>query len=249
MGDVGVIQYLLDKLGYEGATALANKLTAARALLLDQIPAIKRPLPSFFETWAFIDEAIWTKTDPAAGTAWNNVVGLGGSNLWVSAVPNAANFARIRSRDYWTVGPAVYGASIMYRKFSFEFELMLTDLANINEATTYYGFSNPGDTRASNNIICFAIAANVLQTLTKNGAAEETNTGFLEDLTIPNKLKIEAYAGHVKFYLNEAQIADHTNIVATLSAGKVINFYHAADAGVGSGIRIGQNRAWYDDEV
>jgi hypothetical protein len=208
------------------------------------------PQASLIETWQFIDTAIWTKTDPGAGVAWNNAVGTGMPGLTAFCSPAASNFGRIRTRDYWIVGPAAFDNKTIPKRFYLEFQLMLgadaTDVTHIDETTTFYGLADPGNTRTANNIIGFCFSGGRFYALHDVGGVETLYEMpvYSYHLTSPRycKLKILCGGGYVKFYANEVFVC---SIASTITASKVVNFYHANGVGGASTIYIGNIQMGY----
>ena len=209
--------------------------------------ATAKPNRDMVETWqdeAGIDLTLWTPTDPATGTAWSR--GSDGAYLRATAVPNANETARLRSNQRWFMGTGVYGTNTIYRKLNLEFELRLVNVANLDNTLCLFGFTSGGTaTRATNNIIGWCLAADVLATLSDDTGAETTNTGFGETLTDWNKLKMIFSTGQVAFYLNETLVATHTTNLADLPM--FINFFIDTEAGGAATIDLGIVRCWPED--
>ena len=207
-------------------------------------------LPAMIETWQFIDSFIWTKTNPVTGAAWNNVVGISPPGCWATATPNASEFARLVSRDFWLVGPGVFSPTTRQQGFYLEFELMVTNEANIDLSHTFYGLSLPGDDRTSNNLIGVIYnndgvggTAGRLLALQDIGGVESSyiisNLEFIQPLEC--KIRIECVAGAIRWYVNE--VAKYNLVSASLASTDgqaVVNFNHATNATGPSAIRIGQ---------
>jgi hypothetical protein len=228
--------------GIDGAGRLRDTLTQ-----LDELNMLTRPSIDFIETWqdeAGIDATVWTVTDPATGAAWSR--GASGAYLRATAAPNADETARLVSDQRWIAAPDTYGTNTILRRLVLEFELKLTTVANIDNTLAFFGLTTATDhDRTDNNIIGFALASDVLQSLTDNAGAETVNTTFGETLTNWNKLKIEIYAGHVKFYVNEVEVADHTTNLP--DAPMYLNYFIDTD-GVGAAtIELGVIRIWNED--
>lgn len=213
------------------------------------ILAARRPSIDFIETWqdeVGIDATVWTVTDPTTGAAWSR--GASGAYLRATSAPNANETARLVSDQRWKAAPDTYGTNTIHRRLVLEFELKLTNVANIMNAVAFIGLTpGAGDNRASNNIIGFALAADVLQSVTDNGGTETVNTTFGETLTNWNKLKIDIYAGHVKFYVNEVEVADHTTNLP--DAPMYVNYYIITEGGGAATIDVGVTRVWTEDIV
>jgi len=206
-----------------------------------------RPSIHLYDGWqdeAAIDLTIWTPTNPATGAAWSR--GASGAYLRATSSPNANETARLRSNQRWVAAPDTYGTNTVLRKLVLEFELKLTNVANLDESLTLIGLTPAvGDNRASNDIIGWGINTDVLESITDDAGVETTNTGFLETLANWNKLKIEVYSGHVKFYINESQVADHATNLPDLPM--YLNFFIDTDAGGAATIELGVIRVWTED--
>jgi len=179
-----------------------------------------------------IDFTVWTATNPATGAVWARAPDAAGEYLVVSAAPNANEVGRIRSNQRWQAIPTVIDTNTVIKRMVLEFEMRITNLANLDNTLCFFGLTpGIGSTRAANDIIGFALvgAGNALQTVTNNGGIETVNTGFAENLANMNKFKIDAYEDHVKFYLNEVEIADHITNLPDLVG--YINFFFDTTAG------------------
>jgi hypothetical protein len=210
---------------------------------------ISRPRNELYEGWqeeAGIDPGLWTVTNPATGTAWQRAAVT--EDLMAFASPNANENCRLLSAQRWIVSPTTYGINKILRRFTLEFELKVTNLANFDNVNWFLGLSPTAvATRATNSIIGFALVGggNALQTLTDLGGVETVNTGFGETLTNKNKLKIDVSLNTVDFYLNETKIASH---VANLPLGPMyLNFYAPTGAGGLAQLSLGIIRAWTED--
>lgn len=209
--------------------------------------AAMRPLFSFYEGWqdeAGIDATQWIITDPATGAAWNR--GAVGSMLMASSTPNANETARIRSTFRISVVPNGWGIATIARRFSLEFEMMLQGIANMDNALSFFGLTTGiADGRNTNNIIGFGLNADALQTVTDDGGAETTATGFGETLINLNKYRIDVSQGHVVFSLNETQLADHVTNLPDYPF--YLNFFLDTEAGGNANISLGIIRMWLED--
>lgn len=207
-----------------------------------------RPYITLFE--GFQDEVLgidatkWTVTNPATGTAWTRAAS--GAYLQVSAVPNANEVARFVSVDRWILAPGSWGTNTIMRRLILEFEMKLANVANLDNTICFFGLTpSVADTRATAGIAGFALLADVLQSITDSGGAETTATAFGETLTNWNKLRIEAYAGAIRFYVNEVLKATHTaNLPST---PMYLNFYADTEAGGAATLFLANGRAWTED--
>lgn len=215
--------------------------------LRELLKMMSRSLINFYEGWqdeAGIDATVWTVTDPATGAAWSR--GAAGAYLRATAAPNANETARLVSDQRWIATPNNYGSNTILQRFNFEFKLKLTNVANIDNAISIFGLTTAvGDNRASNDIIAWALTGDALQSLTDVGGVETINTGFGETLTNWNKVKIVVSPGHVTFYINGTQVADHTTNLPDFPF--YLNFFVDTEAGGAATIELGIIRAWPED--
>ena len=206
-----------------------------------------RPSLYLYEGWqdeAGIDNTVWTVTDPATGNPWSRGVAA----IYVRAIcqPFANETCRLRSNQRWLAAPTVYGKDTILRRLTLEFEMKLADVANMDNTKCFFGLNPLADgDRGSNSIIGWSLAADVLQSITDNGGAETVNTGFGETLTDWNKLKIDIYEGHVKFFINEVEVADHTTNLPSLAMW--LNFFVDTEGAALATIELGIIRAWTED--
>lgn len=217
--------------------------------ILNTVDMLNRPLPSLYEGWQepFIDPTIWQIANPATGGAW--FIATVAPDLVAQAAPNASENARLVGLTPWVFGGiAPLPTHAIVRRLVLEFELSLQNLANFNNAAFLLGWTRGfGDTRATNNIIGFALtgAGNALQTVTDLGGVETVTTGFGENLAVRNKLRIELYRGHAAFFLNEVQVADHMAHVP--ESPFFPNFYVATTVAGAATINLGIVRVWVED--
>ncbi|GAH24849.1 unnamed protein product [marine sediment metagenome] len=211
---------------------------------------LSRPLINLYEGWedeTGIDPTIWTVTNPDPARLWSR--GASGAYLRATCSPNTTEFGRLVSNQRYIAAPETYGTNTMLQRFIFEFELKLTTPANIEETETFLGLTTAvGDKRSTDNIIGWAILADILQSVTKEAANEENNTTFGETLTNWNKLRIEIYSNNISFFINELPVANHT--VRLPDFPRFVNFYYETDGGAGaSTIELGIIRAWHEDMI
>lgn len=208
-----------------------------------------------YETWQLeaIDPAIWVAGGTAAVPFAVNAP-LDYPWLTCRAIPAALETARLRSVQRWPVATNLWDVNhaTIQTGFSMTFELILANVANIDNTHAIFGLvPDPVNTRNSNNIIGFALTGDALQTVTDSGGVEETNTGFGETLTNHNKFKIESNKNvdYVNFYLNGTLIATHTNVLAVPVQLMYLMFYIETEAGGGATIGVGQVAVWTDVEL
>lgn len=164
-------------------------VTKDEILEAEIIKSLHRPLTYLDEEWkdevGGIDLSVWTLTDPATGAAWSR--GASGAYLRATAAPNANEVARIRSDQRYIAAPNVYSTNTILKRLIVEFELKLTNLANIDRSNSLFGLTTAvGDNRTSNNIIGWDLRGAELA-FTSGGttvlSAGETLTGAISGKT------------------------------------------------------------------
>lgn len=220
-----------------------------RSVFSSIISELRKGLPQLSETWQDelgIDLTVWSLTNPATGTAWSR--GAAGAYLRATSVPNANETARLVSNQRWLVAPGVYGTNTVARKTILEFELRLTNVANLDNTLCIFGFT-PGqaDNRGTPNILAWILQADILASLSDSGGVETVNTGFGETLTNWNKLRIEVESGVARFYVNEGLVATH--IINLPNAPMYENSFIGTEAGGAGTIEQGITRCWHEDRI
>ncbi len=224
-------------------------LSMSTGSIISYLAMLSRPAISLYEGWvdeAGIDAAVWTVTNPATGTAWGR--GATGAYLRATSVPNANETCRLRQNSRWIAAPDTYATNTILRKLIMEFELRLANVANMDNTLCFLGLTTGvGDTRATNDIVGFALLADALQTLTDDGGVETSNSGFGETLTNWNKLRMDIEPGAIRFWLNEAQIALHVTNLPDFAMYP--QFFIDTEAGGPATIETGIIRMWYEDAL
>lgn len=145
---------------------------ATKKEVVDEARKILRPRMEFYEAWndeVAIDATVWTVTDPAIGAAWSR--GASGAYLRATAAPNANEVARIVSDQCYIAAPNVFSTNTILKRLIVEFELKLTNLANIDRSESFFGLTTDvGHDRSDNNIIGWDL----------KGAELGFNTGSVE---------------------------------------------------------------------
>lgn len=203
------------------------------------------PTNKLIEPWQdlIIDPNIWTVVNPATGLPWTPQVS--GAFLYNIVTPNANEVARLRGNHWWVQNWITPNTNLIVKKLIMEFELMLGVPANLDNTQCLFGLlPSAVATRATNNIIGFALLADVLQTVTDSAGAETVNTGFAETLTNHNKFRIEVIESAVRFYLNEVLIATHAANVPTVPM--LPTWYIDTDAGGACAVSQGIIRIWHE---
>lgn len=207
---------------------------------------IAAPTSSLIEAWqdeAGLDPLVWTWTDPATGIPWTRYTA---PRLYYTVTLDANETARLRSNQRWEARPDQWGSNSIHKRLVVEFELLLASIWNIDNSLFFLGLTIDGvaASRASEGIMGWGLSEDALQSITDNIGTETTNTGFGETLTDWNKLRMEIYEGHVKFYINEVEVADHTTNLA--DRPKFLNFFIDTDAGGFATFYIGVIRIWHE---
>lgn len=239
-----------DVIGNKGSTPIfvpdnASDIIRYLKGILATSGVMAEPSESLIETWQdlLIDPNIWTVTDPGVGVAWAPVVS--GAFLYNITTPNANEVARLVGDHLWQIHSITPNLNLIVKKTIIEFSMIIGVPGNVDNGEFFVGFTpNQADTRASDNIIGFALTADALQTLTDAAGGETVNTGFGETLTNHNKYRIEIYEETVDFYLNEVRIAQHTTTIPNIPSYP--NFYIDTDAGGPCAFTIGIVKIWYE---
>jgi len=205
------------------------------------------PSPMLIEDWADpavgISGARWTPTNPATGLAW--AAATSGAFIYASSVPNLNEICRLRSNQLWRAHVVAIEPQIIPKKLIFEFEMLLGNVVNMDNTLCFFGLT-PGiaSLRTTNGIAGFALAADVLQTVTDLAGAETVNTAFGETLAQHNLFRMEVSDTIVDFYLNGVGLARH---ITNLPDGPFyLNWYVDTEAGGAATIALGWIRAYYD---
>ncbi len=213
---------------------------------LDRIKS--RPEIYLYEGWQdlLIDTTVWTITDPATGAAWAPQVS--GSYIECLSIPNANEVCRLVGDQLWLIPTQNTPTRQIIQKTIVEFEMLLANIANVDNALSLWGFTPAAaNTRASNNIIGFGLVGDALQTITDVAGTETVNTGFGETLTQHNKFKIEIVQNLVTFYLNEILIASHVTNLPSVPCYP--NFYFDTEAGGAATLSMRIVRIWTEDST
>jgi hypothetical protein len=257
LGEVRRIQSMDNNETFDRSTDSLEALSMAISLIISVIGQMSRPEMQYYEGWQDelgIDMTLWALTHPA-GAPWGRGAGAGvmADGLTATCTLNANDIARIVTTFRDPIGPNNWGVNSILRLVEFEFEMTVTNLANLDNTQCFFGLTpNQADTRVSNNVIGFALigAGNALQTVTDLAGVETVNTGFGENLANKNKFHIvigqtALGVATILFYLNEALIATHITNLPDLPMYK--NWYFDTTAGGGMVPQIGINRLWTED--
>ncbi len=227
-------------------SAVASLMAYIKGILATINSAVQ-PSRSLVETWQDvlgIDPTVWVTVDPATGAAWAAPTESGGF-LYAETTLNANETARLRSVQQWVASPNTPNLYLVIKKTILEWEMVVGAVANLDNAITFWGFTNgPNDNRATNNLIGFGLVGDALQSVTDSGGVETVATGFGENLTAHTKLRIEIYESTVDFYVDEV-------LVATSAANIPVNpmyiqMFLDTDGGGACAFDIGIVRCWYE---
>ncbi len=213
-----------------------------------------RPLPSFYESWQDntyphnMNPNIWAHTDPAFGAAWSNDEGQTyGARFVVLASPNASENCRLVALQRCPFAAGNFDTRWILRKGFLEFEVGFITPANITAASAFMGLTPAAaNDRTTDNIIGWGINSPLLVSITDSGSVETTNN-ITANLALFNKLKLEVDSVGVRFYLNDALVANHITNYA--SKGYYPNFYIPTGVGGPATIILGNIRIWYEEVV
>ena len=121
------------------------------------------------------------------------------------------------NRNRWRVMPNLISPNLMMRKLVMEFELYHNDVANINQATSFFGFvADPAAyLRTSPNIVGFRYdGADRLMSITDVGGGE-VSIGIAEVIEDTwHKFRIEVVEGAILFYVNGVLRTTHPSPLA-----------------------------------
>lgn len=261
MAAIDVIGRLVDRIMNKDNNRTFSRATDSLEAVSEAIASIggvvasANALPFLYEDWGDlipIDAVTWSVTNPATGVAWTpQVVILSPNPIWCVTEPNANETARLATHRVWNVPATVLVTHYVVKRLIVEFEFALTGVANVDNTLTIMGMTQTlASTRATNNLIGWGLLADALQSITDIGGVEETNTGFGETLTTPNKLRMDIIAGAtptVEFRLNETLVATHNTSIPLVPS--YFNVFIDTEAGGAAGLYIGTVRIRYEDIV
>lgn len=242
---------------FDRTTDSLEAISNAVASLIAALAQEMRPEIQLYEGWQDelgIDFTLWTLLNPAAPWVRGAGAGVAAPHLVATNTMILNELSRLVGNQRWPIAPDTWGVNTILRRVVYEWEMTIATLASLDNTQCFFGFApNQADTRASNNIVGFALigAGNDLQTVTDDGAPT-VNTGFGEDLALYNKFRIDVLtlmvAGvpipSVRFYLNEALLATHVTNLPDLPMYP--NWYFDT-AAAGSISQIGVIRIWTED--
>ena len=202
--------------------------------------------PYVAETWAPdtspIDLNLWATAITGGSTVARDMTDTDFAKVRLTAA--ASNTARLRTTYRFRATPGLITASTMIRSLFVEWEMKLTTVANIDNATTFWGLtdSTTGD-RTTANIIGFGLTTDALRTITDSAGTETTSSPTGLTLTNRNLYRITVNSSQVIFTINGNVAATHTTNLPNILP--YLTFYVTAEAG-GSGIAdIGFINLWY----
>jgi len=126
------------------------------------------------------------------------------------------------------------------------FEIKLANVGNIDNSLSFFDLTRAiGDGRTSGNIIGWALTRDALQSVTDDSGTETTNRGSSESPTNWNKLRIGDSKGHVRLFINETEVADHTTTPRDFPF--YLNFFGDTEAPGATTTGLGIIRCWTED--
>jgi hypothetical protein len=161
-------------------------------------------------------------------------------------VPNANEVARLVSNHVWDAQVTLWGNNTIQKSLNMEWEAMLANVANMDNANTFMGLTAVStDTRSSNNIIGFGLNTDVLETVTDSAGVEQATTTFGETLTNLNRFRIQVTTTNVKFYLNGSVIATHATTFPRMPM--YLQFILDTEGTGAATLKLGKVRTWWTE--
>lgn len=175
-------------------------------------------LPSLIETWQ----------DPAGidFTVWNTAVGAGGTVARSAATDPyqevlmggaaAGDTARLYTVYEWQLAPDTWGTATLVKKLVMEWEALIDNVTEVDNATFFMGFGSLVlTTRASNDIAGVILTADAYNFITDDGGAETvTALPSAPATNARHKFKLVAYAGTIELWCDETLEVTHTTAAA-----------------------------------
>ncbi len=200
-------------------------------------PLVNVAMPNLFEDWStgVIDGATWgtlvvgaatVSVAPSATTRGNN-------NVELATTVAGLQQAQMYSQDPWENGAGSFDATSGIINFTLEFELAFDVVADIEEASAFFGLSaTQADTRASNNIIGVGVSGTDAISITDAAGAETTNilTGLVDDAW--HHYRIQIWNSRVVFSVDHTIVQIHTTNLATTPM--FLNFNYENDNASGN---------------
>ena len=202
-----------------------------------------QPVVTFNEVWDFLNTGVWSVTDPATGSAW--VVSSNNSYKILGTQPNGNETARLVSVSTIACSPGrfINDASLMDR-FVIEWEMTVNPAADVDNSLSFFGISDSNTaTRATNNIVGFVLASDVIKGIVDSGGAETLTTVTATPGGM-QRFRMEIEGNLVAFYVDGIQLGVLTP--ATISKVMYLNFFLDTEAGGPVALYIGELRWWFD---
>lgn len=243
-----VAKALMDRVGVAEPSPFGAAASPFVSTIYEHLLATKKSAQSFAETWqdeTGIDAGVWAVTDPATGAAWSR--GASGHYLRAISSPNASENCRLVSLRRWQCSPTYFAhPRACNKRFFLEFEIWLTNPANMNNGTCFWGLTQaPGDDRSTNNIIGFGLnMMNEWECILDAVGMENTHNTMVNPTT-KNRFGVAIAGNLVEFYVN----GGISHIVGTgqdMSPG-YLNFYTETGAAGAATVETGIIRCWHSD--
>ena len=165
----------------------------------------------------------------------------------VAVTVPASDTARLRTTYNFRATPSKFSSTSntsMVRGIFAEWEAKFTNVANINNASFFMGFSESiTGTRATTDIIGFGLSSDAIQTVTDASGTETVNAPSSITLTDRNLYKMAITENQVDFWINGNQVATHTTNLPDIMPHFMI--YNASEGGGASTVDLGFCRVFY----
>jgi hypothetical protein len=252
LGISDIKRILRDVFGGGADISAANPLPVIDPVVMQ---LLARPQLALYEGWqdeAGIDTTVWTTAVTGTGAVARNVAEPPYLKVLLSGPANA-DTARLYENQRWFCGPDTYGMNTILRRLVMEFEAKFAVVASIDNPTFFMGLASVQlATRASTNIAGFILTADVLNSITDDGAGEVTKAVGAPVLTTWHKYRMEILAGTIYFYVDEVLRATHTTAAVERLPDTTMFpvFYLPQEAGANGGqLHVGIVRVWTEDIV
>ena len=141
----------------------------------------------------------------------------------------------------------------IYTSMNLEFIMRITNVANIDNARFFAGFSaTTFALRTTNNVAGFVLASDALNVLSDGGGTETIAVvGSPPTLTAVQKYKVQyTFDGNTNFWVNDALVTAFTNAGNAPAGPLYVTFNTGSEAATGASVMdISDLRWWLDDEV
>lgn len=171
-------------------------------------------LPYLVDLWqdpAGIDFTVWNVVVGAGGTVARSVATEPYQEILLGGAA-AGDTARLYTVWEWQLGPDTWGIDTVQKKLVMEWESIIDNVADVDNATFFMGFGALAlTTRASNDIAGVALVGDAYNFITDDGGAETVTVLPSAPATnARHKFKLVAYAGTIELWCDETLEVTHT---------------------------------------